>query len=193
MESPGRDAIHPDVTALVVRGLVELGVYGAVSAGQLEILQQRTLYGSDTPVDFTQAESAGVALLHQSSDVASIVLFLCLIRDLDGDWKLSGLTTAPLGSPPIAPHVGRALLLPGRAIFGSVVTSPEIGAVRATLPDGSQFENPVTNRGSLLFVPLRSQAVQEGTLTVQILDRAGGEITADRHQLPYGTTPTTSA
>jgi hypothetical protein len=193
MESPGRDAIHPDVTAPVVRMLVELGHYGAVSAEQLEILQQRTLYGSDTTSDFTLAESAGVALLHQSSNFDCLVLFLCVRRVPEGDWQLSGLTTAPLGAPPLAPHVGRALLGPTRAIFGSVVTSPEIGAVRATLPDGSQLEDPVTNRSSLLVVPLRSQAVQRGTLIVQILDRAGGEVTADRHQLPYGTTPTTSA
>jgi len=186
MESPGRNAIHPDVSDLVVRMLVELGVYGAVSAEQLEILQQRTLYGVDTPVDVTLAESAGVALLHQSNVGDSLVLFLCIRRVPDGEWKLSGMTTAPLGLPPIAPHIGRALLVPGRAIFGAVVTSPEIGAVRATLPDGSQFEDSVTNRSSLLFVPLRSEAVRNGTLAVQILDRAGGEVTADRHQLPYG-------
>lgn len=188
MESPGRDAIHPDVTALLARTLVEWGSHGAVSAGQIEILQQRTLYGADTPFDFSQAESAGLAILHQPSHRDSIVVFLCIRRDLDGDWHLAGANTATLGAPPIAPLAGGALLGPGRAIFGSVVTSPAIGAVRATLADGTQFEDPVTNRSTLLFVPLRSQAVQEGTLTVQILDRAGGEVAVDRHRLPYGTT-----
>jgi GAF domain-containing protein len=189
MESPGRDAIHPDVadvTALVVNRLTELRGHSGVSAEQFEILQQRTLYGSDTTSDFTLAESAGVARLHQSGKLDYLVLFLCVRRHPDGDWQLSSFTTAPLGLPPITPHIGRSLLGPIRAIFGSVVTSPEIGAVRATLPDGSQFEDPVTNSSSLLVVPLRSQAVQTGTLIVQILDRAGDEITADRLQLPYG-------
>ena len=188
MESPGRNAIHPDVTALVADMLVELGLYSAVSAEQIEILQQRTLYGSETSFDFSQAETAGVALLHQSSNSDALLVFLCIRRDLDKDWKLSGLTTSSLSSPLIAPHAGGALLGPGRAIFGFVVTSPEIGAVRATLPDGSKFEDHVTNRTLLLFVPLHSQAVQEGTLTVQILDPAGGEVAVDRHQLPYGPT-----
>jgi len=188
MDSPGRNAIHPDVTALLARTLVEWGSHGAVSAGQIEILQQRTLYGVDTPFDFFQAESAGLAILHQPSHRDSIVVFLCIRRDLDEDWHLAGATTATLGSPPIAPLAGGTLLGPGWAIFGSVVTSPDIGAVRATLPDGSTFEDHVTNRSSLLFVPLRSQAVQAGTLTVQILDRAGGEVAVEQHQLPYGTT-----
>ncbi len=51
MESPGRSAIHPDVpdvTALVVNRLVELGGHSGVSAERFEILQQRTLYGSET-------------------------------------------------------------------------------------------------------------------------------------------------
>ena len=185
MESPGRDAIHPDVTALLARRLVAGEFHGAVSAEQIAILQQRTLYGADTPFDFTQAESAGLAILHRSGQRDAIVVFHCIRRDRDGDWSLSGVTTADLVSPPSRPHVGGTLLVPGRAIFGSVVNSPAIGAMRATLPDGAQFEDAVTDRGLLLFIPLRAQAVRAGTLTVQILDRAGDEVAVDRFQLPY--------
>ena len=188
MESPGRDAIHPDVTALLARTLTEWGSHGTVTAEQIEILQQRSLYGADTAFDTREAESVGLAMLRRASqpgDRDLILVFLCVLRERDGEWNLAGATTIDLVSPPL-PHAGGLLLGPRWVICGSVVSSPEIGAVRATLPDGAQFEDTVADRGFLLFAPLRTPAAQAGTFTIQILDRAGGELTADRHQLPYG-------
>jgi hypothetical protein len=189
MASPGRDANHPDVAALLARTLTEWDSHGAVAAEQIAILQQRSLYGADTAFDTRVAESAGLALVRRSGqpgDRDLILVFLCVLRERDGEWNLAGAHTSEVITDSPRPHAGGLLLGPRWVICGSVVSSPVIGAVRATLPDGAQYEDAVADGSFLLFAPLRTPAAQAGTLTLQILDRAGVALSTDRHQLPYG-------
>lgn len=196
----------PDLSELIAATLaadVATCCEGTLSPHHVEVLKQRTFLHLPGP-SVRRALSACLARLHRLGH-DHLVLFVANRPEGDAAWHVAGFNgggryalggegRGPVGTwpsrrrayersdyPETAPYAGYSLVFGGSALaIGMAVSAPSVERLRVTLASGHVYEDRVSNDALLLLVPFNEPRQWQGEALVQLFDRGGREVVAQR-------------
>jgi hypothetical protein len=167
----------------------------AVHAGDIHVLQQRTLYqlpwsnlwgvpGNHAEDVINVDVSVGLVICTPTGARKHVVQYQAH-RFPDRDWGIARMGADWLDEPPKKPWTSEPALSRGLGIaWGVVAHSPNVGKGRITLANGYIAESPVSNGSFLIFVPFHTAELWASTVKFGFYDTQGREIVTENYPLP---------
>lgn|GEM_PF-6138161 len=195
-EDIGNMGPHPDIAPLMVQELEMLKPNRRLADSSVSILQQRTLPGLPKPFGGEGYETISVVLalspaISGGDDVDHLVAYIARRDDDATEWESAGTLYKPFANTGSKPWTGAITIDARRGIaVGALVHHPDVAVQQIELPDGSVFEDRVTNNSVLIYAPLRSPERWSGEALIRMFTQDGRLI--ESAALPLHPTPPTA-
>lgn len=192
----GAQGPHPELLTNLVENFNQEPLRDGedVSESDIQVLQQRTLYGlSCVNLDgvpwryegdvIAVDVSVGMAVCAPEGRRKRLAVYKAQ-RFPDREWGIAQMSGAWLDDPPPRPWAGGFMLDRGLGIaWGVLARSGDLGKGRFTLPGGHVWEDTASNNSCLMFVPFNSAELWSSTATATIFDSQGHEILTESYPL----------
>lgn len=178
----GRDGRHPSLVPDMTREMEMLKPERRVIRASVRVLQQRTIAGLPRPFDLEGEETISIVLAVSPAsgvpgDLDHLVAYIARRADGEEEWKPAGSVYKPFRPDGATQWTGSIAIDARQGLaVGALVHQSQIEILQIELPDGTVYEDRVTNDSVLLYVPLRSPDRWAGEAVIRMLGHDGRTI-----------------